>query len=265
MGALIFGISTTVLREHPISYALDHIADAGFQSAEIWTWHLDRWPEDPREITRLTQRRELMLTLHAPAGEVNPIASDANFALDSQAQILASLELASELGAQIVTIHPGRLSSPDDSPPHAWKRLIEWVIRLDQRATQMGLRIGMELMERLPDEIFMLPEDATQLMGIGFQQVGLTIDIAHMNTHMNPVHFMPQLDPDWITHAHLSDNAPRRVHLPLGEGQVDLGECLAALERMYTGIVSIEGSVPGQGEGLLLRNMLVLRKLGYGL
>jgi sugar phosphate isomerase/epimerase len=93
--------------------------------------------------------------------------------------------------------------------------------------------------------------------------VGLTVDIAHMNTHGDPLTFLQALDPVWIYHVHLSDNAPHRVHLPLGDGEMELGVVLEAVAKVYQGIVSIEGSMLGQGEFLLQRNRDYLRKLGF--
>jgi hypothetical protein len=40
-----FGISTTVLREHPVSYSLEEIACVGDQAVEVWLWHLKHWDE----------------------------------------------------------------------------------------------------------------------------------------------------------------------------------------------------------------------------
>ena len=146
----------------------------------------------------------------------------------------------------------------------AWSRLQDWVGALDRKSQVLGLRIGLELMEKLPLEIFMVPEDAAALLSLPLRQVGLTVDIAHMNTHGDPLTLLGALDPAWIWHVHLSDNAPHRVHLPLGEGQMDLGAVLKALEEVYAGIVSIEGSVPEEGEMLLARNMDYLNALGWG-
>jgi sugar phosphate isomerase/epimerase len=141
--------------------------------------------------------------------------------------------------------------------------MLDWVAELDEAASKLGLYIGLELMEKLPLEVFMVPVDASRLMELQLKNIGLTVDIAHMNTHMDPVTFLTQIEPGWITHVHLADNAPRRVHLPLGEGQIDIDTILSELANIYSGIVSIEGSVPGHGEGLLAGNMSILQKLGW--
>ena len=260
---LKFGISTTVLREHPISYALEQIASAGYRSAEVWPWHLERWNENPNLLGRKARELELTLTMHAPANELNPITKEKDAARQAQGSIAASLELATKLEVEVVAVHPGRRSSDREPVDEVWERLFAWVYELDKLAERLGLKIGIELMEIRPLEIFMLPSDAARLMNISFKHIGLTVDIAHMNTHMDPVKFLKALDPVWIKHAHLSDNAPRRVHLPLGNGDIDLSAVLDYLERIYSGVVSIEGSIPGQGEVLIKRNMSYLNKLGW--
>jgi sugar phosphate isomerase/epimerase len=259
---LIFGISTTVLREHRVSYALEQIAQAGYQSAEVWRWHIDQWDENPTLLARNARQLGLNLSMHAPAGQLNPTAQDKDSARYAQARIVDSLELATELGVQVVAVHPGRCSNDHEPIEHVWERLFTWVYELEAQAERLGLMIGLELMEMLPWEIFMLPDDAARLMAANFTRIGLTVDIAHMNTHMHPNKFLQALDPGWIIHAHLSDNAPWRVHLPLGEGSIDLFAVLNYLEQIYSGVVSIEGSVPGQGEDLLRLNLTYLDKLG---
>ena len=109
----------------------------------------------------------------------------------------------------------------------------------------------------------MLPADAARLMAEPWQAVGLTVDLAHLNTHGDPAELLSALQPGWITHVHLSDNAPHRVHLPLGAGAMDLAAALAAVAQVYEGVVSIEGSIPGEGDRLLHENMAYLRGLGY--
>ena len=261
---LSFGISTTVLREHPVSYALEKIARAGYSSAEIWLWHLEDWDEGSQAIKRRADELGLKLTMHAPAEGLNPISVDSEMAATSRRRIEESLRIAVELGVKVVAVHPGRRDSPDEAVDDAWVRMLDWIAELDFMASRLGLYIGLELMEKLPLEIFMTPRDAAWLMKMPLNNVSITLDIAHMNTHKNPLDFLAQIEPGWIKHVHLADNAPRRVHLPLGDGQIDIGVVLTELAKIYRGIVSIEGSIPGQGETLLAGNMSTLRKLGWG-
>ncbi len=260
---LRFGSSTTVLREHRVGYALERIAAAGFYSAEVWLWHLERWDEPLFELVRQARKLRLALTVHAPAGDLNPIALDPLAGRRARRQIANALQVATVLDAQIVTIHPGRREDEADPPELAWERMLDWLGEIDSLARQFDVQVGMELMEKLPLEIFTLPRDARRMMDIGYEHIGLTVDLAHLNTHGDPVKLLAQLEPDWIVHAHLSDNAPWRVHLPLGDGQMDIGAALSALESVYQGIVSLEGSILEQGESVLNQNKHYLNKLGW--
>lgn len=261
---LSFGISTTVLRERTVSYALERIARAGYHSAEVWHWHMAMWDEDAQVIKRRAGELGLRLTMHAPAEDLNPISLDAEIAAASRKSLEEALRIAVDLEAEVLAVHPGRLDEAGESFDEAWERMLDWIFELEQTASKLDLEIGLELMERLPLEIFMKPSDAARLMALPLERVGVTIDVAHMNTHMDPVDYLARIEPKWIKHVHLADNAPWRVHLPLGEGQIDIGAVLTKLAEIYRGIVSIEGSVPGKGEKLLERNMGVLSKLGWG-
>lgn len=261
--SLQFGISTTVLRERPISYALERIVAHGYRSAEVWPWHLQEWDEAPYELAQIARGLGITLTLHAWASEDNPLSTDEYVARRARRQVANSLQVAVEVGATMVTVHPGRREAEDDPSAQAWDRLTSWLAELDALAGQYRLRVGLELMEKLPLEFFGMPADAQRVMEAGFENIGLTVDLAHLNTHDDPLKLLGQLQPEWIVHVHLSDNAPWRVHLPLGEGQMDIGSALDALEQRYQGIVSIEGSQPGEAESLLARNQDYLRKLGW--
>ncbi len=262
--AFKIGISTTVLREHPVSYALDRIAGAGYTAAEIWTWHLDQTGERPADLAHQANRLGLTLTVHAPTEGMNPISTDPMIAAQSRRRVREAVRTARILNARAIAVHPGRRVNDDDASESAWERLIPWVAELDEFAARLEVNVGLELMERLPHELFMRPKDAARLMQLPFEHVGLTVDLAHLNTHGDPLKLLSRLDPEWISHVHLSDNSPERVHLPLGQGILDVGVVLEAVARFYRGVVSIEGSIPGQGETLLLNNMTFLRKLGFG-
>ncbi len=260
---LRFGISTTVLREHPVSYALERIARAGYASAEVWPWHLERMQEGAADLAALARRLKLGLTVHAFSGELNPAARDGDQARRARSQIAGALELADELGARVVVVHPARLDSTSDRSDRVWTRMLEWLSQLDELADPYGLMIGLELMERDPLQVFTSPGDAARMMKTSFKRIGLTVDLAHLSTHGDAADLLRQIEPSWITHIHLSDSVPWQIHQPLGEGRLAIGPILEAIPAGYRGLVSLEGSVPGRGETVLRQNMAYLKKLGY--
>lgn len=258
-----FGASTLFLRERSVLETLNVISRAGYAAAEVWIDHLRWTSEMPTEIARYARLLGLELSVHAAMYDLNLTSSNVDIRTESLRQIEASIRMTAELGARVVVVHPGRLSSSRDNPEAVWACLVEVVQQIDEWATAYGVVVGLEMMERRHKEIFVTPEDAGRLMAHNWRSVGLTVDIAHLNTFGDPVKLLDAIDPDWIAHVHLSDNADHTTHLPLGWGEVDLSGALAALHTGYDGLVNLEGYVSGRGEEVLHANLNYLRHLGY--
>lgn len=73
--------------------------------------------------------------------------------------------------------------------------------KLNTHSTHYGVIVGLEMMERRPKEIFVTPEDAGRLMCYSWQNVGLTVDIAHLNTFGDPINLFAEIDPKWVAHV----------------------------------------------------------------
>ncbi len=257
-----FGSSTMFLREKPVTAALDLIARSGFVAAEVWIEHLWRSEETPELIKQRARDLGLTLTVHATSYDVNICSTNPGIRRESMRQMEESLEIAVRLGAQVVAMHPGFLSSSRASLETAWEFLLEAVAALDANAARAGLRLGVEAMERRAKEFFVLPSDLRRLFQRAWCSTGLTIDLAHAQTVMNPRDYLAQIPAAKIIHAHCSDNALKQTHLPLGRGALDLPAALTALGKNYDGIVIIEGYVPGQGESIVPANAEYLRTIG---
>lgn len=263
MTNLIIGASTMFFREQPVASALQNIADIGYTAAEVWVEQMQWHGDHPAKVKQQADSLGLQLTVHATAYDLNPTSTNRGIALESRRQVEKSLAIAAELGALVVAVHPGRRTSSRDQNEEVWPHLLEWVAELDSSADHYGLSVGLELMEKRPKEIFMLPADAHQLMATTWKQLKLTIDVAHMNTVGEPLSFLEQIPSHWIGHVHLSDNDSHQTHLPLGAGRVPLAQVLTALARIYAGVVNLEGYVPGQGTEVLTANLAYLERLGF--
>jgi sugar phosphate isomerase/epimerase len=250
------------LKEQSVTDALEAIARLGYQSAEIWMEHYWSARQRPRTIARVARTLGLGLTLHAASHDVNIISANAGIRRESRQQMKAGIDLAAALEASIVVVHPGSLSSSRGDTGHAWHRLEETVGLLDGWAAERNVWIGLENMERKSGEIFMTPPDIARIFSRTWKRTRLTLDLAHTQTHMDPLAFLKQVRPEWIGHVHLSDNSPSKTHLPFGRGELPVPEVLRALAGVYDGIVSLEGYVPGEGEAVLAHNMAYLREHG---
>jgi sugar phosphate isomerase/epimerase len=118
-------------------------------------------------------------------------------------------------------------------------------------------------MEKAPKQVYMLPEDVRRIMRMGWRSIGLTLDLAHAFTHMDPVDYIDQLQSRWITHVHLSDGSRDTTHLPLGQGDINIRDVLEALNEVYDGLVILEGCTPFRGHEIVAANRAYLQKLGW--
>ena len=162
---------------------------------------------------------------------------------------MESLETAARIGARVVVVHPGQVSSSTDDVEEYWARLEEFVVALNAKAVSLDLTVALEGMEkkrlqfvtsipalqRLEFILERLGEDATRIM--------LAIDMAHAGTMGDPIDFLGSVKR--IGHAHLSDTSADKTHALLGEGRLELPRIIPALlkriEATPHGLIAIEG------------------------
>src|SRR5205807_1379101 len=151
----------------------------------------------------------------------------------------ASLDLAEQLGARLVVIHPGRITVPFDDAEAYWPRLVASLRELADDAAARGLHVGVEHMEPRQGEYVVTPEQANRLIhAVGRPNIGTVLDTAHIPWGEDETAFIAGLE--HIIHVHLSDADESRLHLPLGQGGRDLVRLLGAL-RDYGGATALAG------------------------
>ena len=190
-----------------------------------------RW----RELLAPFTRREI----HAPIPNEITATSQANIS-----PLVAAIELAHDLNAQVVTVHAQTPADPGCAPA-AWKRAL---LDLDQLASEAGVSIGLELMggfdwlERLP-----------------LAHTGLTLDVGHMYHHdraaIRPYGSLGNLVRAvrrHLVHVHVHDISPEEVdHIEINKGIIPFHELVSVLAEVgYGGMLCLElnpDRVPPEG------------------
>jgi sugar phosphate isomerase/epimerase len=241
---------------------MEIIARCGYAAAEVWMEHLWRTDEKAKRAGKRGRELGLELSLHAPFYDLNISSINPGIRESSRQQMLQSIELAGQLGARMIVLHPGRMSSGKDYRRDSWARFEEAMAAIAEKAVEEGTTVGVENMRKRRRELFVRPADLRRFFSQSWSRVGLTFDLAHAATVTSPSRYIAELEGDWIVHAHLSDNSPKKVHLPLGEGDLDIKAVLRTLQQKYDGLVIIEGYVPGRCEEIAIHNIEFLRGLG---
>ena len=263
MKDLRFGSSTWFFQEVSVCSALQTIKECGFQAAEIWMEHLWKSDEAVAEIKEAAKRLDLALSLHAASYDVNITSANPGIRKESMRQVRESLLAAADLGADPVVVHAGRLSSSRGNTTEYWMLLEEAFQSVDELAAAVGVKVGIEAMEKRAKEMFVSPSEIGRIMGRGWENLGLTVDLAHIQTIMDQEQFFAQIDDRWVVHAHLSDSSAGVTHVPLGRGSTDVDRALTALASHFRGTVILEGFVPGEARQTVQANGDYLRSHGW--
>lgn len=226
-------------------YRLD---DAGFQGWEI----VDEGPqkvegEFKKRVREVHETTNLVLSLHTPLSDINIASVNERMWEESIRQTKESIENTYEFIEDICVVHPGFFSPlSEQMPEKAVQKAVAGLTTLCEFAADRGLRIAVEnltsanmLMGRYPDELIQL------VRGVNRDDLGVCIDVAHANTTKKLDEFLgitAKAEDVEIIHMHASDNfGADDLHLPLGEGNLDLKKVLDGINKnSYEGIIVLE-------------------------
>jgi sugar phosphate isomerase/epimerase len=249
--------STNAYLHHSFADAVSRLAALGYRGVEIMAdvphaWPAYLLPEQKRAIREALAKNNLAISnvnafmMHAvndPRQKYwHPswIEPDTHYRRIRIDHTKRALTLAKELGAPNITTEPG---GPVEGRPwgECLKLFVEMLKPVVEHAEKEGVML---LVEPEPD---LLIETADQYLEfaskISSPFLGLNFDIGHAYcVRDEPPATIRRLG-RLIRHVHLEDIAPTRVHHHLipGEGAIDFGATLAALQEVgYDGWVTVE-------------------------
>lgn len=241
-------LSAPLLWAHGALDVLERAARLGYDGVELWAFSLLQEGQDPEAVRAKAAELGMVVTLHALSWDLNPTSRLDTIRHASVAELHRSLELAARVGAEVVALHPGRVTVPFDEGAAYWDTLVGVLRELADHAAELGLRLGVEHMESRQGEYVVQAEQANALVrAVGRPNLGITLDVAHIPWGQDEAEFIRTLEP--VVHVHFSDADASRLHLPLGQGRRDLHRCLRALGG-FSGCVVLEGFSMSPGDEL---------------
>lgn len=223
---------------------VDYLIECGYTSIDLAADERLCGKESLVSIIEYAASKGLEVGFHAPFRGLNIISTDAETRLLSVEQIKRSIELAAEHGIPVVTFHPGKPTSEEESVEDAWARLFSVVEDIAAYAKEKRVRVAIENMEKRAFEIVCTLEDLNRFAYIAEdnEYFGVTLDFVHLSTHGI---FEPDLSelklP--IYDVHISQNAGGKTHHPLTVegGTVHLDAVVKSLlDYGYDGFVVLE-------------------------
>ena len=222
-----------MLLQRPLFDALNFARRAGLPAVEVWADHPHAHPDETPRDVRTRLRRELAnfarVSIHGPLGNASLASINPGIWRESVRQYLGAIELAHDIGAAVLVVHPGDLRDP---------RFLSEFTRLSQdalaqlarRAEELGVTLAVENCGPYHAGVDRTAAGLVSLIdGPGSPRVGACLDTGHAAVNGNLADLVRLLGKR-IVHLHLHDNHGQRdEHLPIGRGTIDFAPLAAVL------------------------------------
>jgi sugar phosphate isomerase/epimerase len=220
-------------------------AGAGFSALELWIEQLGSGT-GAAELRGLAEEQGISLYAHAVSWDINLCSHNPVMQNASVGEVKRSIELARQLGAENITVHPGRTGAPVFGEDFYVERMKQSLAEICRFGLDAGVRVSLELMEKIPKEFVTTPGVMKKLLNtIPPGACGITLDAAHLESaemFIDYFNAMPRVDK-----IHLSNRRGNTFHVPVFKGDINTVQVLEFLQDKNVPIV-IEGNALGREE-----------------
>ncbi|MDF0590182.1 sugar phosphate isomerase/epimerase family protein [Candidatus Methanocrinis natronophilus] len=218
----------------------DVISGARLDGVELWVetpwyWEGGRRKEQAEEMKR--ELDGLAKTVHAPVMDLNPASYNDRVCRATMEETLRAIDLAGFLGADLVTIHPGRRTAKRPVREVEREKLRRYLRACLDRAVEGGILLALENLEPLPWNICADVEEMGRFLD-DFP-LGMTLDISHAIPPLSRGIAFAETFAERILNVHVSTTREGTRHHPISDGSAD--DVLAALRKIgYDGPLTLE-------------------------
>jgi len=220
----------------PVTDMLEAIAPH-FRAWEIIAEGMHALPGIKDELEELMHSHEIELAVHAPFSDLNCASLNAGAKEEAMSQILKSMNIASDLGIGMFTLHPGHKSPLGAYFPERSKKAHKESLRkLDAAGREHGVTLALENMPKMWISLCANSQEMREC--IEGTDLMICFDIGHANI-TGDIEGLLELK-DRIRNLHIHDNfGDVDRHLVVGKGTIDIPGILRALSG-YKGLYVIE-------------------------
>lgn len=232
------GASYVFTKEYDLEGFIEFAAKKGFDFVQLsyeaplkWVGEISK--DRRKRIQTLAKRLGLQVCIHSVACGVNVAWTNSRIRKESLSQIKEAIEFTYDVGAELLTIHPGWKDLYGYRyPDEAYALAIEGHCELAEAASNYGIRIGIENMP--PGWISFCAdpkETKAMIQAVNRENLGLTLDVGHANIlGANAVEEFVRTLNDKILLIHIHDNDMKRdQHKVIGEGIIDFHKLISLL------------------------------------
>ncbi len=230
--------------EYALASIFSGIPDAGLDTVEFWLETPSFWTTG-RNISELKNALDEFpslspVTVHAPTLDLNPVSINPEVAAVSVDAVCSAILTADDIGAEVITIHPGRRTAKRPPSRADMHRFAIYMEAVEAASRGLSVAVAIENMEPKINSLLSTPEAMRDALD-EYPHLSFTFDYAHACIGGEELaEEFARLNCDRIRNIHASYGSPALMHAPLGgtEKMEGLIRILASVE--YDGPVIFE-------------------------
>src|SRR3954447_2188996 len=226
------------MRPEPIERTLERLARLGYDGLEISG---EPRVYDTDHVRGLLDQHGLECwgAVTLMMGGRDLVHEDPYVRIGSVEYVKDTLTMVSRLGGKIVTIVPSTVGKiiPMGSPEDEWGWCVEALKECQEHAENVGVRIGLEPLNRFETYFLNRCEQALALADAVGGNIGVALDAFHMNLEESDLLGAIRAAGDKLVDFHVADNN----RMPPGMGALDWGAIVRELNGIgYDGHLTVE-------------------------
>jgi sugar phosphate isomerase/epimerase len=239
-----FSVASMFFHEYTIPEIFAFAAQSGLDGIELWLETPHFWLRDLPVEEVISARREHpelpALTVHAPILDLNPCSINPEVAAISVEYTIRSLGIAARIGADLVTVHPGRRTAKRPPSDADFARFDYYIGVLREAAWHSSVKICMENMEPVVNSLLCTPERMRTLLDEE-PWLSCTLDVSHAlaKSPEEPVRYI-ELCHDRLVNIHISRAEGKTLHLPLARNPAMAAVMHALRDHNFSGSLTLE-------------------------
>ncbi|OPY37583.1 MAG: endonuclease IV [Methanoregula sp. PtaU1.Bin051] len=237
-------VSTMFFHEYSCNEIFSFVNASGLTGMEFWIETPDFWLRNCPVDEILQYRHDYpaisSFTIHAPILDLNPCSINPEVSAVSVGYAVKSIRLAERLGADILTVHPGRRTAKRPPSDADFERFDRYIATIREAAQKTHVRIGMENMEPIVNSLLCTPERMRDLLDME-PWLSFTLDVSHaLAGRPDDLTEYIRLCGDRLINVHLSRVEAERLHLPLDNNPAMAGVITLLSKTGYDGPLTFE-------------------------
>lgn len=239
-----FGVSSMFFHEYTTDEIFSFVSRAGLDALEFWSetphfWLRDQ-PVGEVRAARTAHPKIKTLTLHTPVLDLNPCSINPGVAEVSVGYAVRSVAQATEMGASILTVHPGRRTAKRPPGPADFARFESFISALREAALRDTVTVSLENMEPTVNSLVCTPGRMREVLDAE-PWLKFTLDTSHaLATSEETVAEYIRLCGDRLANVHISRTHNRVLHFPLDRSPVIEKILTQLADIRYAGPLTIE-------------------------